>query len=355
MLYSIHVYGRIFGYPDLALARGAQAHRAARDLGDRALEFVAAGGMALTHLQFDETEEAGRWLDKAATAAAGEPTPLRARRLEFWRGLCAGRGGHADEMVQHLNRAVTLATEQGRPGARCETLAWLALEAGRLGIASGDDELLETAARCAGEATELAATLPGHPPWGLFAASALVQVLLARGDGEGARAIAGPLVRTILGFEERALYPEPSTPLARALASSEDPEDRELARTWASPIVGLVAERTADADVLRRWQAVPEHRELADIAGGVEAAREFVRAMPDSLIAQRLPVLPLDLTTEESALMRLMMEGRSDREIARELSLEEAQVTRQLSAVFAKIGAPSRSVATLYAFMADLV
>jgi DNA-binding CsgD family transcriptional regulator len=355
MLYSIHVYGRIFGYPDLALARGAQAHRAARDVGDRALEFVAAGGMALTHLQLDETEEAGRWLDKAGTAAAGEPTPLRARRLEFWRGLCAGRGGHAEEMVQHLNRAVALATEQGRPGARCEALAWLALEAGRLGIASRDEELLATAERSAKEATELAATLPGHPPWGPFAASALVQLLLARGDGEGARAIAGPLVRTILSFGERAIYPEPVAPLARALASSDDPADRELARTFASPIVGLVAERTADADVLRRWQAVPEHRELADIAGGVEAAQEYVRALPEALISERLPVLPLDLSNDESALMRLMMEGQSDFEIARALSLDEAEVTRQLGAVFAKIGAPSRSVATLYAFMADIV
>jgi DNA-binding NarL/FixJ family response regulator len=107
--------------------------------------------------------------------------------------------------------------------------------------------------------------------------------------------------------------------------------------------------------VFQRWLSVPEHAELAELAGGVEAARAAVLAMPETMIQQRLPVLPLDLADDEAALMRLMMEGRSDFEIARQLSLGEEEVRRRLSEIFAKIGAPNRSVATLYAFMADLV
>ena len=48
MLYGVHVYARANGYPDLALERGRDAHGAARALGDRFLEFLAACGLALS-------------------------------------------------------------------------------------------------------------------------------------------------------------------------------------------------------------------------------------------------------------------------------------------------------------------
>jgi len=362
LLYSIHVYARASGFPDLGLARGLQAYRAARDVGDRGLEFMAAGGMAQLHLLLGETAEAGRWLDQAAAAAANEPTPLRARALELWRGRCAARAGDAEAMTQHLTRAASLATEQGRPAARAEALAWLALESARLGARDGDERLLAAAQQAAGELQALASTLPGQPGWPVFAAAALVEVLLARGDEAGAVAIAGPVfayaaseLLSQTGVAALVSYTGIVVPIARALAHSGDAPQRDLLRTLAGQVVGLVAERTADADVFRRWLSVPEHAELSEIAGGVEAARAVVRAMPETMIQQRLPVLPLDLTEDESALMRLMMEGRTDFEIARELGAEEPDVTRRLAAVFAKIGAPSRSVATLYAFMADIV
>jgi DNA-binding NarL/FixJ family response regulator len=318
--------------------------------------------MAQMHLQLGESDEAGRWLDRAAAAAASEPTPGRARELELWRGRCAARAGDAESMTQHLTRAVNLATEQSRPAARAEALAWLALESARLGARDGDEHLLAAAQQAAGELQSLASTLGGHPPWPGFAAAALVEALLALGDEDGARAIA---VQTTAYVESEVAsqagtaalvgYTEIMAPLSRILARSGDPARQDLVRTLAGQVVGIIAERTADADVFRRWLSVPEHAELAEIAGGVDAARAIVAAMPETMIQQRLPVLPLDLTTDESALMRLMMEGRTDFEIARELGSDESEVAGQLSAVFAKIGAPSRSVATLYAFMADIL
>ena len=355
LLYSIHVYGRATGAFDLALARGAQAYQAAREVGDRGLEFNAAGGLAQTHVSLDETDEASRWIDRAAAAAAGEPTPLRARQLEIWRGRCASRAGDAATMVQHLERAAALATEQGRPGARAEALAWLALGATRLGVATGDAELLATAERAVAGTLEVAATLPGLPPWGGIAAAAKVALLHGRGEIGAALEVTHALMKELGEVPTRVLFIEPAAPVVRVLAASPDPGDRTIAGAVAAQVVGFVAERTEDADVLRRWLVVPEARELTEIAGGLEAAREVIRSLPDTLIVQRLPVLPLDLTADENALMRLMMEGRTDAEIGRELSLDEGEVSRRLAAVFAKIGAPSRSVATLYAFMADIV
>jgi DNA-binding NarL/FixJ family response regulator len=258
-------------------------------------------------------------------------------------------------MIQHLERAASMAAEQGRPAGRAEALAWLAVGATRLGVERHDAELIDAAERAADEARQLAGTLPGLPPWGAFAVTARVAILASRGDLEAARQAIWALLEELGEFQTRVLFIEPTALAVSAMASSTDERDQGLVRQIAAQVVGFVAERTEDAEVLGRWLAVPEAKALTEIAGGLDAARELVRGLPDSLLLQRLPVLPLDLTPEESALMRLMMEGRSDAEIGRELSLDEAEVARRLGAVFAKIGAPSRSVATLYAFMADLV
>jgi DNA-binding NarL/FixJ family response regulator len=54
-------------------------------------------------------------------------------------------------------------------------------------------------------------------------------------------------------------------------------------------------------------------------------------------------------------LVRLMMEGKTDAEIAAAIGCEEAEVRSRLEKVFTRMGAPSRSVATLYAFMAGII
>jgi DNA-binding CsgD family transcriptional regulator len=318
--------------------------------------------MAQTHLLLGETDEAGRWLDKAAAAAASEPTPLRARTLELWRGRCAGRSGDAESMTQHLTRAATLASEAGRPAARCEALAWLGLEAARLGAQAHDEALLAAAERAAGEVQQLSATMAGRPAWPGYSAAAFIDVLLARGDRPAAQAVATQMldyaaqeIAAENGSGALTAHTEILGPIARTIVDSDDPVRAPLVRGLIGRVVGLVAERTADPHVFRRWLSVPEHAELAEMAGGVEEARAAVLAMPETMLQARLPVLPLDLAEEEAALLRLMMEGRTDFEIARELSLDEAEVRRRLTATFAKIGAPNRSVATLYAFMADLV
>ena len=172
MMYGVQVFAHAKVVPDLALSRGADAHRQARLLGDRSLEFASASCIATTHLELDDMAEAERWLARAAEAAAAVPMPLRARQLEILRGRVRAAAGDAAGMRNHLERAVRLATEQGRPAARCEALAALALEAARLGAARSDDELLELAERSAKDAKDIVQVLPGHPPWGAAADAA---------------------------------------------------------------------------------------------------------------------------------------------------------------------------------------
>ena len=59
-------------------------------------------------------------------------TRSRTIQLETWRGRVRAGAGDAEGMRDHLEQAVTLATEGGRAAARCEALARLAIEAARL-------------------------------------------------------------------------------------------------------------------------------------------------------------------------------------------------------------------------------
>ena len=91
MLFGVHVYSRAKVVPDLALSRGEDAHRAARLQGDRAIEFLAAGGVAMCLLELGDVAGAEKWIGHAATAASVAQTRSRTIQLETWRGQ--GPGG----------------------------------------------------------------------------------------------------------------------------------------------------------------------------------------------------------------------------------------------------------------------
>ena len=216
MLYGSHVFARAKVIPDLALAKGREAHRYAREIGDPNLEFLAAGGTAMSVLDLGDVDEARTWIDRAAAVATEHPSPLRARRLETWRGIADAAAGEAAGMRAHLERAVQQATDSGLPAARCEALARLAVESARLGVRLGDEELMTLADRSAAEASDLSPTLPGHAPWGAQADAARASVALARGSIDEAttfaRAAAGALQR-------RCTRTRTSTSSCRARAS----------------------------------------------------------------------------------------------------------------------------------------
>lgn len=342
MLYGAHVFARAKVVPDLALSRGEEAYRQARVMGDRALEFLAAGGTALAYLDLGEAKEAKVWLDRAATAAAESPTPFRARQLEAWRGAWNAAGGDGAAMLAHLERAVQLATEQGRPAARCEALALMALESARLGAARQDEQLLATAERAATEAKELNGLLPGHPPWGAQADAALARVALARGDVEDAVAAARSAVAAFESALTEDAHLEILLPAAEALQGTDD---AQKLRTFLQFILAMTAQRTLDEDVRVRWLRGPTGRALVELSGPLEG------------LALRPPEDGGSRTVDESEaeLLRLLLEGLSNREIGQRLGLEVSEVTHRLGAMFARIGASSQAEATAFAFRERVV
>jgi tetratricopeptide (TPR) repeat protein/DNA-binding CsgD family transcriptional regulator len=340
MAYGVHVFARAKVIPDLAVSRGEEAFWAAKTLGDRSLEFLAAGGTSMAHLDLGDVAEAERWLDLAAQAAAAAPTPLRARRLEFWRALARARAGDAPGMREHFERALAAATEQGRPAGRCEILARMALEAARLGAERGDQELLEVAERSAAEAKELAPLFVGHQPWGASADAALAEVALARGDleaaGEAGRAVVGAIMEAM----REDVYPELLLPTGRAVLAAGADADKQMVQMFLQLLLAMTALRTVDEEVRARWFRGPIGREWSRLAGGPSDG-PLAGASGNGALSE--------LSGDERLLLGLLTEGMTTAEMAERVEATPESVRLQLQEMFAKIGASSRGEATAFA------
>jgi tetratricopeptide (TPR) repeat protein len=346
MLYGVQVFARAKVVPQLALTRGREAYEQARMLGERSIEFAAAGGLALTHLEMGEIDDAERWLGSAAAAARAAPTPFRARQLETWRGMVRGGAGDAGAMRGHLERALQMATDQGRPAGRCEALARLALEAARLGAVTRDEALMSLAEGCAGEAKQLASVLPGHPPWAPQADAALAEVHLAMGDDERACAAARAAVAALEASLHEDFHLEIVLPCAEVLLARGRDEERARVRSYLQLVVALVAQRTVDEGIRVRWFRGPLGRRLVRLAGPIEG--EALRAPAIG----REAAVAATLGSGDVELLRLLSDGRTNGEIAETLGMDEATVGRRLAELFGRIGAGSRAEATAFALHA---
>jgi DNA-binding NarL/FixJ family response regulator/TPR repeat protein len=345
MLYGVHVFARAKVIPDLALSRGADAYDRARTIGDRHLEFLAAGGTALSCLEIGDLEEATTWLERAATVAAESPTPLRARQLELWRGLLHAARGDPKRMRAHLERAVQMAAEQGLPAARCEALGTLALTAATLGGEHEDDELLVLAERAATEAKELIPLLPGHPPWGARADAALATVLLARGLQEEAVEPARSAVAAFSAGQHEDLNLDVLLPVATAITAAGTDAERTRLLSFLRLQAAVIANRIVDEGVRTRWFRGPVGSALASLASDAELA--LTRNMPDGAIE--------GLDVDDADLLKLVVQGLSNEEIADRLHVDTAEVTKRLAATYVKIGASSRADATAFAFQSGVL
>jgi DNA-binding CsgD family transcriptional regulator len=339
MLYGVHVFARAKVIPDLAISRGEQAYAHAREMGDRSLEFLAAGGTAMAYVELGEVEPAMGWLERAAAIASDHPNPLRARRMERWRGLMRSAAGDADGMRKHLERAVELAGATGLPALTCEAQARLAIESGRLGAERGDEGLLAVAERAATAALEVCPDLPGHPPWSAEAEAALARVAMARGRTQEAVEHARVAMTSLQSGMHEDLHPEILLPVADVFMTTGAPE-WESARMYLGIALAMIAQRTVDEDVRVRWFRGPTGREMTRLAGPLGDA-----ATPSADGTEQAGD-----GDQDARLLASLIQGKTNREISQDLGIDETAVARRLGELYAKIGASSRAEATAFAF-----
>ena len=274
MLFGVHVYSRAKVVPDLALSRGEDAHRAARLQGDRAIEFLAAGGVAMCLLELGDV--AGAENDGSGTprtAAAVAQTRSRSIQLETWRGMVRAGAGDAEGMREHLEKAVTMATKSGRASARCEALARLALEASRLLTPASSVRLAPRRARRAiGEqgSRSCCRSCPGHAPWGAQADAALSAVALARGDLPRRRWPAARPSRHCRPGSTRTSASRSSSPRPGRCWRAARRRCRAAMRAYLQEMLSRMAQGTADEKIRVAWLTGPVGRELVELAGPMD-------------------------------------------------------------------------------------
>ena len=110
-------------------------------------------------------------------------------------------------------------------------------------------------------------------------------------------------------------------------------------------MLAMIAQRTLDEDIRVKWFRGPWGRELTTLAGLIQP--------PPGNVANGRANPTVDEGDE--ALLRLLIEGRTNREIAEELGVGDDVVTRRLGEMFARIGATSRAEATAFAFRERVV
>jgi DNA-binding NarL/FixJ family response regulator len=346
MLIGVHVYARAKVVPDLAISRGEDAHRAAKLAGDQATEFSAAGGVALTHLELGDIDEAERWLEIAGPVAASAPTPLRTRQLELSRGRVRAGAGDGEGMRRHFDQARLLANRAG-VAARAEVGAWHALTAARLGARTNDQQLLADAEEAAGQAKALADALSGHSPWGAYAAAALAEIALARGDAEAAAGAGGAALQAFQDAMTEDVHIEALLSAARGILAGAPPEYQGPLLSWLKLTLSRIAQATLDDTVRVRWLRGPLGKELVELAGGLDVDGVRTEAAASAPGASGSVA---DLDDIDRQIAHLLTEGHTNREMASKLDLSEPDVAARLSRVLAGLGASSRAEATSLAF-----
>lgn len=330
MLYSIHTYARLHVQPDLALLRGQEAFEAARALGDRWLEALAAGGMSLAYSSFGSAVDSNAWLDRAASAAMSVPSTAMARRMEMWRAACAAARGEAEELRAHYERAIDLAGTKN-PAGRAEAHCALSIETCKLWATTGEEALLGRAGQAARDTLDATASMRGQLPWESVAHAVLAVVADAEDRPEDAEEEARIALSTIDGLTHILHFVSVLWAAGRVLIGRQAPEAEGMAQQIAQGL-GYLSMNIVDPEIRSKWFAVDTHRELAELAGF---------ELPEYLGETQEPA---DLEDHELALLREITSGTN------EIQHDETEVDALLS----KLGVSSETAAIEYAIKAGI-
>lgn len=284
--------------------------------------------------------ESERWLDLARTAAPRDLRPAVVRACVLARAALPW-----DDVGQAMTLA-RRAWRSERHGPRRALAAW------SLGWASWWSGDVEAAAEALGDA------LDGPRLVEIAALAVLARIDLQRGDLEAAEAHVGTAeaLMTDGGLDdlpELGMVATARGALAAAHGSGEEalgPLDRgiRLRRLWGHPL------ETADALAVAAPVVAAERGRRA--AGSLLAeARRLLDAcadpgvVPERVAAATRAALPRptaggydELTPRERAVLRLLAQGRSKREIAEELYVSFNTVHSHTKAVYRKLGVSSR-------------
>jgi DNA-binding CsgD family transcriptional regulator len=210
--------------------------------------------------------------------------------------------------------------------------------------------LLDVAVAAARDARRLVGQSTGQPPWAAQADAAEARVALARGDNEAALGFA----RQALGWLQDSHRDDPHLeillPAARALIVAGTDQEKQMIGGLLHAYLALGAARVMNEDVRMRWFRSATGSELVELTGPIETPKAAKGAKAATTKAADGQEQELD--ERETKLLRLLVQGRSNREIGEEMHLDEVRVGSMLTALYGRIGTSSRAETTAFAIRA---
>ena len=299
-------------------------------------------------------EEAEGLLNQAQGLVERLASPEPEGYLHFARGFLAYERGDY-EVAEAEYRAATILFRSIGPGA----LVWYLANLGLAQVAQGN---VVEARACTEEVEALLAELPeGTMPAGLPLVY-LTTIALTLDDRARLaryypklRAFRGQLhdmlVDRLLG--ETALVQGNLAAARSHLTDAERTARREglaceLARTLDARSRLAVADGSPRA-IAHARELRAEAAALFERLGNQAEARRLAGPAARSARGAPCPARPAGLTTREVEVIRLVAAGRSNREIADELSLSEKTVESHLSSAYGKLGVDNRAAASAFA------
>ena len=300
----------------------------------------------------------GEWLEaeQAIERVQGMSPPLPSAFLRLIRGFLAYQREEYAAAEREL-QAARVNQQTGSMG--------LLFSTGLLGMAQAARGKHEEASACMVELEALLAALPPGTLPTVPIMLCLALIALTLGDGERAaqlyprlQAFSGQhcwfLVDRVLG-EMATLGGEWDRAMVHLAAAQETSQSEglrpELARTvWAQATCELARggqeNITQATNLLKRALILFEELNMTDAAGRIHNqlytfSRQPHRSPPQSL--------PAGLTASEAKVLQLVVEGKSNRQIAQELGLSEKTVANHLTHVFYKTNSENRAAAAAFA------
>jgi DNA-binding CsgD family transcriptional regulator len=225
-------------------------------------------------------------------------------------------------------------------------LALLRLGQGRIGAASSSI------------AAALAACTGGRLPRGRLLA-AQVEIALAAGDTGLAEAAAAEVNEIAAEFGSEGLRIvaqrcQGAVALATGQIVAAVASLRLALEAWQELDVPYETARTRVL-LARAYRALGDDDAATRECAAARAVLLRLGARPDVRAVDASTVAPAGLTAREVEVLRLLADGRRNREVAADLVISEKTVARHVANIYAKLGVSTRSAATAFAHKHALV
>jgi len=187
-----------------------------------------------------------------------------------------------------------------------------------------------------------------------------IEVVGEADDGSTAAALAAGLTPDVVLMDvrmpklsgiEACVAIKDAAPSARIIMLTVSDEEADLYEAVKNGASGYLLKDSSIEEVAQAVRVVADGQSLISPSMAIKLLDEFKQMSR----TDRSSVPTPRLTDRELEVLRLVAAGRSNREIAVELVISEHTVARHLQNIFAKLGVPSRTAATAFAFAHDLL